>query len=79
MGLLIYIFGMFIVFGSVVVANHYLKFITKKDFREAIDDESLGILFFLFAIALLVWPLSLVIGILVWIGYNIWKHFIPNE
>jgi len=79
MGFLIYIFGMFIVLGLVIVANHYLKLITKKDFREAVADESLGVLLIIFAIALIIWPLSIVMGILCYVGYNVWKHFVPNE
>lgn len=71
---------MFLVLSLFIAFNYYGKFVTKEMvLKETNDKGTLELQLLLFAILIGLWPLTLALGFFVFVGYVVWKHFIPKE
>lgn len=71
---LLWFIGMLICFGSFLALNSKWKWITKDDVEEACD-EGYAVIWF---IALMIWPLTLLIGLIIAIGWVFYRYCIPD-
>jgi len=71
---LLWFLGMLVSFGSFLAINSKKKWITKDDVEDACS-EGYAVVWF---VAILIWPLSLLIALIISIGWVFYKYCIPD-